>query len=64
MDLIDHVGMCSPCYKEYDALRRQLVRRRWILLSAMVAWLCDIFRGKRVSSGAKTGDIEGGTAGR
>jgi hypothetical protein len=61
MDLIDHVGMCSPCYKEYDAMRRQ---RRWILFGAMVAWLCDIFRGKRVSSGAKTSDIEGGMAGK
>ena len=38
MDLIEHVGMCSPCYKQYDALRRQLVRRRSILFGDMVVF--------------------------
>ena len=37
MDCIEHIGMCSPCYKEYDELRRQIVRRRRILLGAIAA---------------------------
>ena len=37
MDCIEHIGMCSPCYKEYDALRRQIVKRRRILLGAIAA---------------------------
>ena len=25
MDWIDHLGFCSPCYKEYAVLRRQVL---------------------------------------
>ncbi len=31
-DWIDHLGCCSPCFVEYDALRNQAVRRRRIQL--------------------------------
>ena len=34
---IDHLGFCSPCYVEYDALRRQAVSRRWIQYGAVAA---------------------------
>ena len=34
---VDHLGFCSPCYVEYDALRRQAVSRRWIQYGAVAA---------------------------
>lgn len=27
MDWIEHIGLCSPCYVEYDALRRQVLNQ-------------------------------------
>jgi len=37
MDWIDHLGFCSPCYKEYAVLRRQVLSRRWIRFAAIAA---------------------------
>ncbi len=38
MDWIEHVGMCSPCFREYSELRRQVVwRRRAAYLSIAAA---------------------------
>jgi hypothetical protein len=34
---VDHLGFCSPCYAEYDVLRRQVVTRRWIQFGAATA---------------------------
>ncbi len=36
-DWIDHLGCCSPCFVEYDALRNQAVRRRRIQLVGLYA---------------------------
>ncbi len=33
----DHLVFCSPCYAEYDALRRQVVTHRWIQFGAAMA---------------------------
>ena len=27
MDWIEHIGFCSPCYEEYDAIRRHVLSR-------------------------------------
>ena len=38
MDWIEHVGMCSPCFREYTELRKQVVwRRRAAYLSIAAA---------------------------
>ena len=42
MDWVDHVGFCSPCYVEYDALRRQAVNRRWMRFGAMAAGIAIV----------------------
>ena len=34
---IDHVGFCSPCYAEYQALQKQVLSRRWIQFAAIAA---------------------------
>lgn len=33
----DHLCFCSPCYVEYDALRRQAENRRWLQFGAIAA---------------------------
>jgi len=37
VEWVDHIGFCSPCYVEYDALRRQAVSRRWTQFGAIAA---------------------------
>ena len=34
---IDHLGSCSPCYREYDALRRQVLSRQTFQFAAIAA---------------------------
>ena len=36
-DWSDHLGFCSPCFAEYDALRRQMRVRRRIRFAALAA---------------------------
>ena len=46
MDWIEHVGMCSPCFREYTELRRQVVwRRRAAYLSIAAAVIFSLFLG-------------------
>jgi len=46
MDLIEHVGMCSPCFREYTELRRQEVwRRRAAYLSIAAAVILSLSLG-------------------
>ena len=43
MDWIEHVGMCSPCFREYTELRRQVVwRRRAAYLRACAQITCAL----------------------
>ena len=42
VEWVDHVGFCSPCYVEYDALRRQVVNRRWIRFGAIAAGIAIV----------------------
>ena len=37
LEWVDHVGLCSPCYTEYCALRREVVNRRWMRFGAIAA---------------------------
>jgi hypothetical protein len=41
-DWSDHLGFCSPCYMEYDALRRQAVSRRWMQFGAIAAGIAIV----------------------
>ena len=42
VEWVDHVGFCSPCYVEYDALRRQVVNRRWMQFGAIGAGIAIV----------------------
>jgi len=42
VEWVDHVGFCSPCYVEYDALRRQVVNRRWMRFGAIAAGIAIV----------------------
>ena len=42
VEWVDHVGFCSPCYVEYDALRRQAVNRRWMQFGAIAAGIAIV----------------------
>ena len=42
VEWVDHVGFCSPCYVEYDALRRQVVNRRWMQFGAIAAGIAIV----------------------
>jgi hypothetical protein len=37
MDWIDHLGMCTPCFREYTELRKQVVWRRRAAYLSMAA---------------------------
>jgi len=46
MDWIEHVGMCSPCFREYTELRTQMVwRRRAAYLSIAAAVIFSLSLG-------------------
>jgi len=42
VEWVDHIGFCSPCYVEYDALRRQAVSRRWMQFGAIAAGIAIV----------------------
>ena len=42
VEWVDHIGFCSPCYVEYDALRRQVVNRRWMRFGAIAAGIAIV----------------------
>jgi hypothetical protein len=42
VEWVDHVGFCSPCYVEYDTLRRQAVSRRWMQFGAIAAGIAIV----------------------
>jgi hypothetical protein len=42
VEWVDHIGFCSPCYAEYDALRRQAVSRRWMQFGAIAAGIAIV----------------------
>ena len=42
VEWVDHIGFCSPCYVEYDALRRQAVNRRWMQFGAIAAGIAIV----------------------
>ena len=42
VEWVDHVGFCSPCYVEYNALRRQVVNRRWMQFGAIAAGIAIV----------------------
>jgi hypothetical protein len=42
VEWVDHIGFCSPCYVEYDELRRQVVNRRWMRFGAIAAGIAIV----------------------
>ena len=42
VEWVDHIGFCSPCYVEYDVLRRQAVSRRWMQFGAIAAGIAIV----------------------
>jgi len=42
VEWVDHLGFCSPCYVEYDALRRQAASRRWMQFGAIAAGIAIV----------------------
>jgi len=42
VEWVDHIGFCSPCYVEYDALHRQAVSQRWMQFGAIAAGIAIV----------------------
>ena len=72
VEWVDHVGFCSPCYVEYDALRRQAVSRRWMQFGAIAAGIAIVvalgiwawFGGWRQHPVGRGGEVRTGRLGR